>query len=427
MRSSYKKLGPYIREIDVRNVEDKKDNLLGVSTQKVFIESIANTVGTNFKRYKVVKKGQFIYVPDTSRRGDRIGLALLEIHEEALVSNVYTVFEVINHNKLLPEYLMMWFRRPEFDRYARYKSHGSVREIFDWDEMCDVELPVPTIEKQREIVREYHTIVDRIKLNEQLNQKLEETAQAIYKQWFVDFEFPISKEHAAEIGRPELEGRPYKSSGGKMVWNDELDQEIPEGWAGGTIGDYAKVKSGYAFKSTWWSKKGVPVIKIGSIQKNTINYLSVDYVSDEHSKYAKNYEVKSGDIVIAMTGATIGKIALVPHIAEKILVNQRVGMFNLGDAPIKIAPYLYCTLMQDYVQNKIMNVGGDSAQANISNGQIQDIRMLIADQNAIDGFNSKASKLFKATLSKISENNLLQNFAEILKERVSVTSTEAIA
>lgn len=204
MRSSYKKLRPYIRQVDIRNKAGKTDNLLGVSTRKVFIESIANTVGTDFTLYKVVKRKQFTYVPDTSRRGDKIGIAMLETHDEGLVSQAYTVFEIINHDELDPEYLMMWFRRPEFDRYARFKSHGSVREIFDWDEMGDVELPIPTIEKQREIVREYKTIVERIKLNEQLNQKLEETAQALYKQWFVDFEFPISKEYAESIGRPEV-------------------------------------------------------------------------------------------------------------------------------------------------------------------------------------------------------------------------------
>lgn len=227
MRSNYKKLGPYIRQVDIRNKEGKEDNLLGVSTQKVFIESIANTVGTDFTKYKKVKRNQFTYVPDTSRRGDKIGLAMLEHLDEGLVSQVYTVFEIIDHNELDPEYLMMWFRRPEFDRYARYKSHGSVREIFGWDEMCDVELPIPSIEKQREIVREYNTIVNRIQLNEQMNQKLEETAQAIYKHWFVDFEFPISAEYAASIGKPELEGKPYKSSGGEMALCEELNQEIP--------------------------------------------------------------------------------------------------------------------------------------------------------------------------------------------------------
>ena len=218
MRSNYKKLGQYIKEVNIRNSDLSVNTLLGVSVKKVFIPSIANTVGTNFRRYKVVNKNQFTYIPDTSRRGDKIGIAMLEEYDSVLVSQAYTVFEITDETKLLPEYLMMWFRRPEFDRYARYKSHGSVREIFDWDEMCEVELPIPSPEKQQEIVNEYKTITDRIALNEKLNQKLEETAQALYKHWFVDFEFPDSN------------GNPYKSSGGKMVYNEELDKEIPEGW-----------------------------------------------------------------------------------------------------------------------------------------------------------------------------------------------------
>ena len=184
MKLNYKKLGQYIRQVDVRNTEGKEENLLGVSVQKQFIPSIANTVGTDFTKYKVVRKGQFTYIPDTSRRGDKIGIALLEDYDEGLVSNVYTVFEVIDENQLMPEYLMLWFSRPEFDRYARFKSHGSVREVMDWDEMCKVELPVPSIEKQRSIVKSYKAITDRIALKKRINDNLEAQASAIYHSMF---------------------------------------------------------------------------------------------------------------------------------------------------------------------------------------------------------------------------------------------------
>ena len=186
MKSNYKKLGEFIRQVDVRNTEGKEDNLLGVSVQKVFIPSIANTVGTDFTKYKVVKKGQFTYIPDTSRRGDKIGIALLEDYEEGLVSNVYTVFEVIDEKQLIPQYLMLWFNRPEFDRYARFKSHGSVREVMDWEEMCNVELPVPSYEEQLEIVNAYKAITDRIALKKQINDNLEATAQAYFDSLFFE-------------------------------------------------------------------------------------------------------------------------------------------------------------------------------------------------------------------------------------------------
>lgn len=180
MKEGYRFLGEYIRQVDIRNKEGKKENLLGVSVQKQFIQSIANTVGTDFTKYKIVKKGQFTYIPDTSRRGDKIAIALLEDYEEGLVSNVYTVFEVIDTEKLLPEYLMLWFSRPEFDRYARFKSHGSVREVMDWEEMCKVELPVPDIEKQRKIVKAYKTITDRIALKQKINDNLRASASIMF-------------------------------------------------------------------------------------------------------------------------------------------------------------------------------------------------------------------------------------------------------
>lgn len=243
MRSNYKRLGPYIREVVVKNSKLEVKKLLGVSITKQFIPSIANTIGTDMSKYKVVQTNQFAYGPVTSRNGDKISVALLQ-EDDCIISTSYTVFEIIDTEALDPEYLMMWFRRPEFDRYARFMSHGSVRELFGWDEMCDVELPIPHIDRQRAIVREYNTIVERIKLNEQINQKLEETAQAIYKQWFVDFEFPMSAEYAASIGKPELEGKPYKSSGGEMVWNDELDLEIPTTFTAVKFTDVIDLKGG---------------------------------------------------------------------------------------------------------------------------------------------------------------------------------------
>lgn len=184
MKSNYKQLGQFIRQVDVRNAAGKEENLLGVSVQKTFIPSIANTVGTDFTKYKVVRRGQFTYIPDTSRRGDKIGIALLSDYDEGLVSNVYTTFEVIDKNELLPEYLMLWFSRPEFDRYARFKSHGSVREVMDWDEMCKVQLPVPPISVQRDIVKAYQTITNRIALKRQVNDNLEAVLAASHSKMF---------------------------------------------------------------------------------------------------------------------------------------------------------------------------------------------------------------------------------------------------
>lgn len=209
-KAEYKRLGNYIREVDVRNRNLEVTKLLGVSISKEFMPSIANTIGTDMSSYKIVEPRQFAYGPVTSRNGDKVSIALYKNDEKAIVSLAYTIFEVKNKQELLPEYLMMWFRRPEFDRYARFKSHGSAREIFSWEEMCDVELPVPPIEQQQKIVSEYEAVTRRIRLNERIIAKLEETVQALYRKMFVD---GIDKEN------------------------------LPEGWRMGTLGEIAEINT----------------------------------------------------------------------------------------------------------------------------------------------------------------------------------------
>ena len=179
MKKGYKILGDYIRIVDERNRDLFITKLLGVSISKKFIPSIANIVGTDLSNYKIVRTGQFAYGPVTSRNGEKISIAYLD-EEDCIVSSSYTVFEVDKKEELDSEYLMLWFSRSEFDRYARYKSHGSVREIFDWNELCMVELPVPNIEEQRKIVRAHKTITDRIDLKQKINDNLAEYLNCIY-------------------------------------------------------------------------------------------------------------------------------------------------------------------------------------------------------------------------------------------------------
>lgn len=189
MKSNYKKLGNFIREVDKRNDDDTlgEDNLFGISVTKDFIISHANLVGVTFESYKVVEPRQFAYIPDTSRRGDKIAISLNSFEDKILVSSICSVFEIVDESVLLPEYLMLWFSRPEFDRYARFMSNGSAREVFDWDCMCGVEIPVPSIDKQKEMVRAYQVIINRIRLLKQINANLEEQSLALFNDWFASY------------------------------------------------------------------------------------------------------------------------------------------------------------------------------------------------------------------------------------------------
>lgn len=242
-KEGMKRLGGYICQVDVRNKDLAVDNLIGISVNKEFMPSKANTIGTDMSTYRIVRPGQFVFCPVTSRNGDRITVALYKESEVAIMSQAYTVFEVKDGSGLLPEYLMMWFRRPEFDRYARFKSHGSAREIFSWEEMCEVELPVPSIEQQQKIVSEYEAITRRIRLNEQIIAKLEETAQTLYHKMFVD---GINKEH------------------------------LPDGWRMGTLGEIAAIKAGgdkpKEFSNYSTDQYEIPVIANGVENMGVVGY-----------------------------------------------------------------------------------------------------------------------------------------------------------
>ena len=282
MKEGYRLLGDFIRQVDVRNTDGKEENLLGVSVQKMFIPSIANTVGTDFTKYKVVKRGQFTYIPDTSRRGDKIGIALLTDYDEGLVSNIYTVFEVKDENELLPEYLMLWFSRPEFDRYARFKSHGSVREIMDWDEMCKVELPVPSIEKQRSIVKAYNTITDRIELKRKINDNLAETANALFCKMF----FSTSIAEKCDTG----------------TFSQLIKETVGGDWG------QEQPKGNYTSKVTCIRGTDIPALNLGSISAAPTRYILPKNLSSKR--------ITADNIVVEISGGSpvqaTGRVALIP-------------------------------------------------------------------------------------------------------------------
>ena len=197
MKSNYRRIGDFIELVDVRNKELKVKTLLGLSITKQFIPSVANTVGTNMKNYKIIKKNQFACSIMQVRRDHKMPVALLKDFDEPIISPAYPVFEITKPQELLPDYLMMWFTRSEFDRHAEFHAVGGVRGSLEWEDFLDMTLPVPSLEKQQEIVADYNTVQDRIRINEQLNTALEETAQALYKHWFVDFNFPTNVSSSA--------------------------------------------------------------------------------------------------------------------------------------------------------------------------------------------------------------------------------------
>lgn len=300
MKSSYKALSAFIEPVNQLNDGMEVKELLGISNQKFFQNSHTNTIDIDLQTYRIVRTNQFAYNRATTRNGDKISIALRQ-GNDCIVSPSYRIFRSKDENELSSEYLMMWFRRPEFDRYARFKSHGSAHEFFEYDQMCQVELPIPSITKQREIVKEYNTIQNRIALNQQLIQKLEETAQTIYKNWFVDFEFP------------DENGKPYKSNGGEMVWNEELQKEIPLGWEVGKLSDISIIIMGQSPEGETYNKEGKGMIFYQG--RTDFGYRFPDittYTTQPKKKALKNDILISvrapvGDLNIAIEDCSIGR------------------------------------------------------------------------------------------------------------------------
>lgn len=381
MSTNYKKLGDIVELIDERNKDGKVQNLIGVSIDKCFIKSVANTIGTDLTKYQVIRKNDFACSLMQVSRDGKIPIACLKDYDEAIMSPAYYIFRIKNTNEVLPEYLAMWFMRTEFDREASYIAVGGVRGSMPWEDFCDMKLPVPDLKEQEKIVNTYNAITKRIQLKQKINENLEKTLCLNYE---------------------------------RIVLDDNNNLHT------GRIGDYVIVKSGYAFKSEWWNTKGYKVIKIGNIVNNTIDLESCVTVSKEHINKSAEFFVKTGDLLIAMTGATTGKVGIVPVTNEIISVNQRTGKFFLGDKPLDKVSYLFAMMQSSKVKKALTPDGlAGSAQDNLSSEDIQNIEVIYPSQNLIDTYNKQFKILTLKILQNHNEIAKLQEMKQLIISRIS--------
>ncbi len=356
MKSNYKQLGQYIRPVDVRNKGLVTTKLLGISVEKCFIPSIANIIGTDLEKYKIVRKGQFAYIPDTSRRGDKIAVALLR-EEECIISQAYTAFEIIDTNELAPEYLMLWFSRPEFDRYARYHSHGSVREIFGWDEMCRVELPVPDIEEQRTIVQMVRRIDARIETTDHLKQNVMEVG--------------------IQLVRQESNNTIIASGGETQA------PQLNPGYSYQAIKDFSyRMTSGATpsrQEASYWEAKEVPWLKSGEVQNGICN-TPEEFISGTALKETSVHLMPEDTVLMAMYGATAGNVG---YLMEQATTNQAVCCMQCNDKDY--SAYLFFSLLSKREEIKRHANGG--AQDNLSKDFIAKIKIVVPPDERIKKMN----------------------------------------
>jgi type I restriction enzyme S subunit len=387
MKSNYKPLGNYIKQIKKKNTDASVSVLKGIRINKEFMESVANIQGTDLSRYRVVKKYQFAYNPMHVGRDEILPISVFLEDDPIIVSPAYVVFEILDHNVLDPEYLMMWCRRSEFDRNVWFTTDSSVRGGFSWESLCELELPIPSIEKQHDIVKEYNTIVSRITLNETLNQKLEETAQALYKNWFVDFEFP------------NVEGKPYKSSGGKMEYNEELGIEIPFDFEYLSIqnlideeiifknqdGNHGEIHP----KSADYVLEGIPFIMAKDIRNGTININSCSFISRDHSKRLRIDPAISNDVLITHK-ASMGRVAIVPQTDSHLVLTPQVTYYRVKNRERINKEFLYCLFCSSNFQQEFIGNSAQSTRNFLSITNQRSMKIILP--------NSKSLKKFKKTL-----------------------------
>lgn len=413
MRLNYKKLGSFIKRVDKRNKDLVVDNLKGLSMTKEFRESTSNIIGTDMSKYKIVDQWQFTCDFMSVIRVHAFPVVLNFEPEPVLVSPAYPVFEITNTEELDPEYLMIWFRRSEFDRYADFKCDSAIRGGFGWDELCEAELPVPSIEKQREIVREYNVVHERIMLNKLLIKKLEEATQAIYEQWFLNFEFPISKSYAQSVGKPMLEGLPYRSSGGKMEYCDDTEQNVPVGWKARSFTELFDLKGGGTPSTSveeYWGGQ-IPFFTPKDVTSSFFTISTLKTITDIGYKQSSTKKYPMGTTFITARG-TVGAVSLA---SSEMAMNQSC----YAVMPKEITNYIFIHQHATKAINTLKNEAIGGVFDALVTADFDGCKILSPSIQVTNAFGEKVEGLYKLILSKQKENVKLKSLISLIKSKLT--------
>jgi type I restriction enzyme S subunit len=389
MKSSYKPIGNYIHKVEQRNRDLKVINLLGLSMTKEFRQTTSNIVGTDMSVYRVMSKYQFACDFMSPIRVNKLPVVLKLDDEPNLVSPAYPVFEIKNRNELDPEYLMMWFRRSEFDRYATFKCDSAIRGGYEWTELCETLIPIPHIDKQREIVKEYNLIQSRIDLNIELIQKLQETAQVIYIDWFVK---------GIDI------------------------ENLPEGWRVDKLKNLcAKIGSGSTPTGgkESYSSEGISLIRSTNVLDYNFSFDDLAFINDDQAHKLKNVEVQKKDILFNITGVSVARCCIVPQNVLPARVNQHV-MIIRTESNLNISFYLLLNLCSTESKNFLLGISqSGSTREAITKSEIEEFQVVIPTNHILKEFENHMSRLFAYKDLKSLENQKLIELKDLLLSKMA--------
>lgn len=375
----YRRIGDLVDLIDERNKDEKVKTLIGVSIDKCFIKSVANTIGTDLSKYQVIRKFDFACSLMQVSRDGKIPIACLKDYDEAIMSPAYYIFRIKSTEEILPDYMAMWFMRPEFDREASYIAVGGVRGSMPWEDFCDMKLPVPPLNEQQKIVDTYNAITNRIQIKQKINENLEKTAQAIYKKMFIE-EADLTK---------------------------------------GRLGDLCKQFTGFPFDSELYSEfEGVKTLRGENVTEGKLRWDTIKKYKDEITeRIAKNY-LQEWDIVIGMDGSKVGKNwSLVHDFDLPLLLAQRVSCIRANSLSIQL--YLYLSIQLGKFSEYVSQVNTGTTILHISGTQIEDFPILIPQEKNLNDFGNMVIPLFIERKENLEEMEKLYRLREIVVSQIS--------
>ena len=371
----YKRLGEYIEPVDERNSKLEIKLSQGICNEKYFQDP--RQVAENSAADKIVRRGYFAYNRATTRNGEKISIAYRE-GPDCTVSSAYQVFRIKDEEKLNPKYLLMWYKRPDFDKYARFKSHGSAHEFFEYEEMCNVRIPLPSIERQREIVAEYETLTNRIRLNNQMIQHLEATAQALYRKTFVD---NIDKEN------------------------------LPEGWRMGTIGEFGVVITGKTPSSDNPEDFGndMPFVTPGDFGKYHKFAIGAERELSEIGVKRLNGKVLTkGSVIVTCIGSDMGKVTIA---SEECITNQQMNSIIVNRR--EYSDYLFYVL--SFISKELRAMAlGSSTMPLLNKSDFERIGVIFPPNDLLVKFSQLLNTCNETTILKQKENIKLTELQSLL-------------
>ena len=375
MSANYKKLGDIVELIDERNKDGKVQNLIGVSIDKCFIKSVANTIGTDLTKYQVIRKNDFACSLMQVSRDGKIPIACLKDYNEAIMSPAYYIFRIKNTNEVLPDYLAMWFMRTEFDREASYIAVGGVRGSMPWEDFCDMKLPVPDLKEQEKIVNTYNAITKRIQLKQKINENLEKTAQCLFD------ELNINKESFEEKTIAEIS-------------NSVICGKTPS----------------TAVKEYWGSD--IPFITIPDMHGKNFISQTERYLSLKGKSSQENQTLPPKSICVSCI-ATVGLVSMTTTTSQ---TNQQINSIICKEG---ISPfYVFLTLKGMDEELKRLGAGG-STTLNISKSLFSSIKIKIPNKKEMELFENEISPFFDSILVNEKEISKLQELKQLVISRIS--------